>query len=510
MSPHSTVIVGEKPITIEEIVLLGRGEAEVALETDAGCQARILASHALLVAAKEAGKPIYGVNTGFGVSCAVGVDADWISEMPRNLVRFHGCGVGSALSLEDSAAVLAVRLASLARGYSGVRPVLLQHLVALLNRRIIPRIPSLGSVGASGDLTPLSYVAAVLMGEREVYYQGAVVPAASALASEGIQPLVFEPKESLAIMNGTSVMTALACDAFMRAQRLCRLTAACTAMLSDVVAGNAGHFDERIFALKPHPGQVQAAAWIRDDIEYGTQAVRENGRVQDRYSLRCAPHIIGVTLDSLSFIRLWLEIEINSVNDNPILDPLSNQVLMGGNFYGGHVGQAMDTLKTAVASLCDLMDRQLLLLCDPSANGGLPRDLVAKEGSAGTAHFGFKAMQILTSALAAEALKLTMPATAFSRSTEGHNQDKVSMGTIAARDCQTILELTETTAAALLLALCQAVDSRGGHGIHHRAKMLHAHVRGQIPSVVADRAMDQDIAQTLNWFRSNQLPLGAV
>ncbi|MDX2054831.1 MAG: aromatic amino acid ammonia-lyase [Polyangiaceae bacterium] len=508
MPASAMVVVGEEPLSIEDIVALARGNAEAMLASGGEYHARVEASHDILVQATRSGRPIYGVNTGFGVSCGVGVDAEWLQRMPANLVRFHGCGVGACLSVEDSAGVVAVRLASLARGYSGVRPRLLEHLAALLNQRIIPRIPSQGSVGASGDLTPLSYVAAVVMGEREVHYRGAVVPAAQALAEAGLEPLVFEPKESLAIMNGTSVMTALACSAFVAAERLCRVAAAWTAMLCDAVGGNASHFHERIFALKPHPGQMQAARWIREGLEAQVEQNSSGQRLQDRYSLRCAPHVIGVALDTLTFVRQWLETEINGVNDNPIVDPLTGEVFMGGNFYGGHVAQAMDSLKTAIASIADLMDRQLLLLCDPAANGGLPRDLVAPSGAAATANFGFKAIQILTSALAAEALKLTMPATAFSRSTEGHNQDKVSMGTIAARDCQTIIEFTETTAAATLLALCQAIDLGGPERAHQRARELHAFVRQHIPMVTEDRRMDEDIGLVLQWLRRSELPLG--
>jgi histidine ammonia-lyase len=508
MRERPVIVVGEATISPTDIVALARGQAQVALDETPSYRARLEASRQVLAQATARGEAVYGVTTGFGRSCDVPVTGDLISRMPENLVRFHGCGVGPMFSDQESAAIVAVRLVSLARGYSGVRTQLLEGLCALINHRVLPRIPSLGSVGASGDLTPLSYVAAVLMGEREVSHAGTIMPAAAALEAVGLSRMRFEPKETLAIMNGTSAMTGVACLALEAVQRLCRFACALTAMTVESVRGNAAHFDERIFALKPHPGQTEAARWIREDLGYDPGVSRTAARVQDRYSLRCAPHVIGVALDTLTFARNMVEIEVNGVNDNPIADPESGRVLMGGNFYGGHVCQAMDALKTAVASVADLIDRQMILLCDATANGGLPLDLVAG-GEAKTANFGFKAMQILSSALTAEALKLTMPAAVFSRSTEGHNQDKVSMGTIAARDCRTVVELCETVAAVHLLALCQAVDLRGGKGHHAPTMRLHEAIRREIPMIVEDRAMDADIALVLQRWRAGQLPLGA-
>ena len=262
-------------------------------------------------------------------------------------------------------------------------------------------------------------------------------------------------------MNGTSVMTALGCLAFERALRLARWASALTAIACDAMRGNPAHFDARIFALKPHPGTQRAAAWIRADLARPGGASREPVRLQDRYSLRCAPHVIGVLLDALDFSRALLEIELNGVNDNPLVDPDTGDVLHGGNFYGGHVCFAIDGLKTAVANVADLLDRQLCLLCEPATSGGLPANLVAAAGPASVAHHGFKAMQITASALTAEALKLTMPASAFSRSTESHNQDKVSMGTIAARELPAGARARPRRWRPCTRSpLCQAVDLR--------------------------------------------------
>jgi histidine ammonia-lyase len=290
-----------------------------------------------------AGRAIYGVSTGVGASVENRIPDHLHDLLPRNIVRFHGCGTGRILGETEAAAVVAVRLASLARGYSGVRPSVLERLCDSLNLRLLPRIPEEGSVGASGDLTPLSYLAAALLGEREVSLRGEVVSAADGLARAGLEPLALTARESLAIMNGTSVMAALGCVGFTRALRLARWASALTAIGCDTMRGNRAHFDERIFALKPHPGTQRCASWIRADL------VRASGgpaalpaRLQDRYSLRCAPHVIGVLLDALDFSRSLLEIEVNGVSDNPLVDPDSGDILHGGNFYGGHLCFALD------------------------------------------------------------------------------------------------------------------------------------------------------------------------
>jgi histidine ammonia-lyase len=364
-------------------------------------------------------------------------------------------------------------------------------------------------VGASGDLTPLSYLAAAVAGEREVTFAGSVLPASEALARVGLSPFVLAPKESLALMNGTAVMTAIASIAWERAARLARLAAAITAGVVDSTRGNPEHFDARIFAAKPHPGQSRCAAWIREDLGLteGRGPSYTPARLQDRYSLRCAPHVIGVLVDALEESRRILEIEINGVDDNPLVDPDTGDVLHGGNFYGGHVGFAMDALKAAVASVADLLDRQLTLLCVPQTSDGLPANLVDAEN---VSHHGFKALQISASALTAEAQKLTMPAAAFSRSTESHNQDKVSMGTIAARDCRRIVELSETVAAIVLLAVCQALDLRDGGSGLPRPIALRDAVRKSVPRLTRDRRQDRDIERVLAMLRADALPLGRV
>jgi histidine ammonia-lyase len=451
--------IGPGRLAIEDVLAVAEQRSVVALSTDRAWSERIEAGARYLDRLLAENGVIYGVTTGYGESCTVAVPPELVAELPLNLIRFHGCGLGEYLSPEETLAIMVARLISLAQGYSGVRRVLLEQLAGLVNHRVLPFIPAEGSVGASGDLTPLSYVAAALIGERDVLHAGRRRPAAEALAELGLPRITLAPKEGLAVMNGTAVMTGLACLAWSRAEYLSRLCCRLTAMASISLRGNRGHFDPRLFAVKPHAGQNEAAAWIYGDLAAdGSEA--ETIRLQDRYSIRCAPHVTGVLRDALGWMRRDIENELNSANDNPIIDGERGLVLHGGHFYGGHIAFAMDALKTAVANQADLMDRQLALLVDSHFSNGLPQNLSGAEGSRAAISHGLKAVQIGASAWAAEALKHTMPASVFSRSTECHNQDKVSMGTIAARDCLRVLQLTEQVAAALSLAVRQGIEFR--------------------------------------------------
>jgi histidine ammonia-lyase len=451
-----TVRFDQSRLTIEDIVDIAQGRATAALSDDPAFRATIQRGADFLERLLREDGTVYGVTTGYGDSCTVTVPPDLVADLPHHLYTYHGVGLGEYFTPAQTRAILASRLASLSKGYSGVSVDLLLQITRLLDAGLLPLIPSEGSVGASGDLTPLSYLAAVLCGEREVWRDGAQLPAAQALKEAGITPLRLRPKEGLAIMNGTAVMTALACMAYDRADYLVKLTTRITAMASFAMDGNAHHFDEVLFSVKPHGGMQQVAAWLRTDLP--TDQWERNGkRLQDRYSIRCAPHVIGVLADAMPFLRSSIENELNSANDNPLIDADNERVLHGGHFYGGHIAFAMDGMKNAVANLADLLDRQMALLVDSRYNHGLPANLSGATGSRAAINHGLKALQISASAWTAEALKLTMPASVFSRSTECHNQDKVSMGTIAARDCLRVLELTEQVVAALLITVRQGV-----------------------------------------------------
>ncbi|RTR36985.1 aromatic amino acid lyase [Shewanella canadensis] len=458
-NPNEMIVhFGHRALSLEDVVAVARG-AKAKLKESHDYQTYIQKGANFIDSLLNEEGVVYGVTTGYGDSCTVTVGLDLVHELPLHLTRFHGCGLGEILSPMQARAVMACRLSSLAVGKSGVSYELLQRIETLLNLNITPVIPEEGSVGASGDLTPLSYLAAVLVGERDVIYEGVRQPTSDVYAKLNITPLRLRPKEGLALMNGTAVMTALACLAYDRAQYLSRLASRITAMASLTLKGNSNHFDDILFAAKPHPGQNQIAAWIREDLNHHEHP-RNSDRLQDRYSIRCAPHIIGVLQDALPFMRQFIETELNSANDNPIVDAEGEHILHGGHFYGGHIAFVMDSMKNTVANIADLIDRQMALVMDPKFNNGLPANLSASTGARRAINHGFKAVQIGVSAWTAEALKNTMPASVFSRSTECHNQDKVSMGTIAARDCMRVLQLTEQVAAAALLAMTQGINLR--------------------------------------------------
>ncbi len=496
------VTIGDGPVLLPEIIAVARQGMPVVVSKGAAFRKRMEVSRQLLHNAIEADVPVYGVTTGFGKSCGNRLNKKTIPKQEENLMRFHGCGTGIPLSCEETRAAMLCRLLCLARGYSGVSVSLLEHLAAFLNLGITPVIPSEGSVGASGDLTPLSYVLAALAGEREVDYRGERMPASKALRKAKLDTYVFKAKEPLAMVNGTSVMTGIAAVVLDRAYHILEAAIGASALSIHALQGKAHHYHPVIGEAKPFPGQIYVAARIRELLTTGASGANLQAEspetLQDAYSLRCAPQIMGVLHDALAWIRSWVEIEANSANDNPLFAVGTDHPLMGGNFYGGHIAFAMDALKSALASVADMADRQVALLVNPNVNRGLPADLVRMTGEARVYHHGFKAMSISASALTAEALKATMPAASFSRSTESHNQDKVSMGTIAARDAARVCTLTERVVAIHLLAASQACEIRGRVDDRPSLALLIESLRRLAAPTYEDRPMDADIEALAN------------
>ncbi len=489
-SPVPPLVIDDGAVSLAELLAVAKAHRPVDLSRQPHYLDKLQQGRTIIEQSLSAGDKIYGVSTGVGYSSGTSIDPQHTTEFAYQIIRQHGCGLGEMLSLEQGRAVVLARLVSLAKGYSAVRPELLRALCDLLNRNIVPLIPSLGSVGASGDLTPLSYVAAVLAGEREVYYQGKVCPAAEALQQEGLAVHLFVPKESLAIMNGTAVMTAVAT---LVADRLATTLSTCeraTALAAEVLYGRSQAFAPLAHQLKHHPGQIRAGAAINAALA-GSRLIdqgKEEGRIiQDPYSIRCAPHVIGAARDALSWVEEVLARELNSVNDNPLVDPEKGEMLFAGNFYGGHVALSMDLLKIAAASVSDLMDRQYALLVDARLNVGLPETLVGYHGC------GVKALQLTSSALAALAVQRSAPDTTLSRPTEAGNQDKVSMGQNAALNCTEVVTLLQQVLASLLIALSNAAALRDHDRFSVSGRQLLYQVRAISPLLTCDRRLDHDL-----------------
>lgn len=474
----------------------------------------------------QTGKPIYGVTTGFGDSVNRQISPEKTARLQNELIRYHLNGTGPLATDEVIRATLLIRANCLARGNSGVSIPVVERLLDFIRHDVLPTIPERGSVGASGDLVPLCYLAYALTGEGRVRYRGEERDAAEVLAELGLEPVMLEAKDGLALINGTSFSAAFASLNTEAAAELAAVADICTALASEGMLGNRGHYAAFIHDEKPHNGQRASARLIHELLDGSTLAMtydqvvdlnapldgrgfqKLNRSIQDRYSLRCAPHVTGVLRDMLDWVRPWMAVEINSSSDNPLFDPSTGSVYSGGNFYGGHVVTAMDSLKTAVAGIADLLDRQLALLVDEKFNNGLTPNLIAPvsddDTEAGLQH-GFKGMQIASSALTAEALKHAGPVSTFSRSTEAHNQDKVSMAPIAARDARNIIELTREVAAIHVIAACQAVELRGVDQMSPRTRAVHARVRKEVAFAAKDRQMDADIAAVVAMISSGAL-----
>lgn len=483
------ILIDDREYTLEDLRQVAVQDEEVKLSEEGRWLGRMERSRELLVQALDRGEPVYGVSSGVGNSSSVEVERERQRAFARRLIRHHGVGVGERFADPEVRAIIFCRLVGLAKGCSAVRVELLQAMCDLLNADILPVIPRLGSVGASGDLTPMSYLAAVLMGEREAIYRGEEVPAAQALERAGLKPLAVEPKETLAIMNCTAVMNGVGALTALRLGRVLGLAERSTALLAEVMQGRSQPFVPLAHKVKPHPGQVRAAAAIHKALD-GSQVMdprRKGGALQDPYSIRCAPQVLGAARDALTWVEQVCQRELNSVDDNPIVDPESEAIIFAGNFYGGHMGLTMDLVKVAGATVADLFDRQFALLLDSRYNHGLPDTLVTYRGQ------GVKGTQITTSALTALTVQRSAPDSVLSRPTEVGNQDKVSMGLNAAVNAAESVHLLQRVLATLLIGLSNAAQVRGEEGLSPAARVLLARVRECSEPLTEDRRLDRDV-----------------
>lgn len=415
----------------------------------------VAAARRVVDAAVERGAVVYGVTTGFGNFADVVIPSDRLRELQLNLVRSHAAGVGPLLDETETRALMLLRANVLARGRSGVRPETLERLLALLNARVHPCVPRQGSVGASGDLAPLAHLALALVGEGLCRFGGRELPARAALAEAGLEPLLLEAKEGLALINGTQLMTALAGLALAEAERLVVAADVVGALSLDALKGSDTAFDPRIQAERPHPGQAASARNLRRLL--AGSAIREShrgcGRVQDAYSLRCMPQVHGAVRDALAYVRSAVVTEMNSATDNPMVFAETGELLSGGNFHGQPVALAADMLAIALAELGAISERRVERLVNPALSG-LPAFLTPDGGL----NSGLMMAHVTAAALASESKSLAHPASVDSIPTSANKEDHVSMGVTAAHKAALVAANTRRILAVELLAACQALE----------------------------------------------------
>ncbi|KQZ61675.1 histidine ammonia-lyase [Sphingopyxis sp. Root1497] len=467
------------------------------------CRPAIAESAASVERILARGEAVYGINTGFGKLAAVRIESADLETLQRNIVLSHAAGVGAPMPVPIARLMMALKLASLARGASGVRPATIAMLEAMLDRGLTPVIPAQGSVGASGDLAPLSHMAAAMIGEGEIFVDGARVPAAVALADVGLDPLVLGPKEGLALLNGTQFSTAYALAGLFEAERLYRSALVTGILSTEAAKGSDTPFDPRIHALRGHRGQIETAealAALMEGSEIRASHILGDVRVQDPYCLRCQPQVMGAVLDLLRQAAATLLIEANGVSDNPLIFPDTDEALSGGNFHAEPVAFAADMIALALCEIGSLSERRTAMLVDPALSG-LPAFLVARPGL----NSGFMIPQVTAAALVSENKQRAYPASVDSIPTSANQEDHVSM---AAHGARRLIEMAANVDAVLaieLLAAGQGCDFHGGLKSSVAVERVRAALRAEVPTLDEDRHMAPDIASAQEMVRTGKL-----
>jgi histidine ammonia-lyase len=476
-------------------------EHPVALRLSAHDRGRIAVASSLVEKIIAAGDAAYGINTGFGLLAQTRIPAEQLELLQRNLLLSHAAGVGDALPDAVVRLILALKINALARGHSGITMAVIDALAKLLEHEVYPVIPAQGSVGASGDLAPLAHLSTVLLGIGQVRVRGAMLPAAEGLGLAGLKPLKLRAKEGLALINGTQVSTALALAGLFGAEDVFAAAVVAGAMSVDALKGSDAPFDERIHQVRGQPGQIAVAREYRDLI--AGSAIRASHldctRVQDPYSFRCQPQVMGACLDLIRNCSVTLRQEANAVTDNPLLFVDAGDVLSGGNFHAEPVAFAADTLALALAEIGSMAERRVAVLVDPKMSG-LPAFLVENSG----VNSGFMIAQVTAAALVSENKTLAAPCSVDSIPTSANQEDHVSMATHGARRLGPMVDNAATVVGIELLAAAQGIDfhrpARSSESLEH----VHAGIRGDVPYYAADRYFAPDIHAARHWVKSGR------
>ncbi|SPE40700.1 putative Histidine ammonia-lyase [Candidatus Sulfopaludibacter sp. SbA3] len=481
------VLVGAEALRIEDVVRVARESAEVRLT--GGARTRIANGRAHLEELLARGERIYGVNTGVGGNIGISLAPEQMDTLQHNLMRHMACGTGRPLPNDVVRAATLLRIVTFATGTSAVRNVVVDALAALLNRGVTPVVPRYGSVGASGDLMPSAYIARVLVGFGEAEVNGRRLPAEEALESVGLRPIHFAPKEGLALVNGTTVMTAAAALLWIDAFYVLRALLAAIALSVEALQAPLMPYEPWVHQSKGHPGQIAVAAFLLDLLRDSAYVQATSG--QTSYSLRCVPQGLGPVWEALQDGRAVIEREINSANDNPLIDPETGILYKAGNFYGGHIARLLDTWKIDFAAMANWGNALMAVLVDDKFNSGLPANLTPQPG----VNCGFKGMQLSVTSLACAVRHLAGPSSIHSLPTDQYNQDVVSLGMHAAVTAMDALECVRHLAAMLLLTSAQAVDLRGGPAkLGPGTRRAYDAVRQVAAFQDKDRAMEYELA----------------
>ncbi len=504
------VYIDGENLTLNDVVAVARDAAEV--EIPERVRKKVKKCRDFLEEVVKERKVVYGVTTGFGALATVFIPPESAKKLQANLIRSHAAGVGRSCAKDVTRALMLLRANTLAKGNSGIRLKTIETLVQMINRHVHPMIPEKGSVGASGDLAPLSHMALVMMGEGEAEYKGKRMRGKDAMEDAEISTVKLDSKEGLALINGTQLMTAIGALVLYDAERLIKIAEIAASMSLEALIGITDAFDERIHMVRPHLGQITSARNVRlltagsKLMKTASMVVRESETrsPQDPYSLRCIPQVLGAARDAISYVKGVIETEINSATDNPLIFVEDKESLSGGNFFGQPVSVAMDMLGIALTTIGNMSERRIARLMDEDLNLGLPAFLIHKEVEKGI-HSGFMSAQITAAALASENKVLAHPASVDSIPTEANFEDFVSMGTIAARKAMEILRNVEHILAIELLCAAQGVDFRGPEKLGKGTKSAYSLVRKRVSPLKEDRVMSTDIDAIVELIRSQQL-----
>ena len=497
----ANVIIDGDSLRLEDVAAVARGEAGLALAPAAVPRIERAREYVERLLAEDA--LVYGVTTGFGKFSDVRVPGADARALQRNLVFSHYCGVGEPLGPEETRAMMLLRANVLAKGYSGARLVVLQILLAVLNAGILPVIPRKGSVGASGDLAPLAHLTAVLMGEGEAVYRGRRMPGGEALRAAGIEPVTLEAKEGLALINGTQMMTAVGVLSLVEAENVSKAADIACAQAVEALRGTRTPYLDITHRVRPHRGQTATARNLLRLLEDSEIMASHEGcsKVQDAYSLRCAPQVHGATKDALAFVRGVLEVEINSATDNPLVFPEEERIISGGNFHGQVVSQAMDILAMALAQVGNISERRVECMMDPSTSDHLPAFLTKHGGL----NSGLMIAQVTAAALVSENKTLAHPACVDSIPTSANKEDFVSMGAFAALKAREVVGNVLRVIAIELLCGAQGLEFREGLRPGRGVAVAHDFIREAISPLEDDRPQTPDIEALSEMVRDGSL-----